>query len=296
MRNSAFLVLVTLSVALAICKPLRAASEGGDGQGQLKQLEAVASRVFAVDPASIEERAQERNFLSFRSGGVVVSRRNDSRTFFVDDERYQGSRGAEDVMAGSDEELVRAARDVLGGLDIPEEEIAQARVLTEKLQTGQYDPAIQSYRPGEVRDGRRLIEMTRTVRSLPVFSSRALVGLTRDRRVGFLEAHWPEIPDMVLAEATRLQELVKTGWAPPQPYSGSRVESVEAGVIHSPAIAFVMDIYPAIRVVLVPESEQVGKKGILYLDERGQPVPVPRTFEAADQPPPAPTGRAATPR
>ena len=129
--------------------------------------------------------------------------------------------------------------------------------------------------------------VTRRIDGLPVWSSGITLGLTRNGGIGFLEAHWPEIPSTVLEEARRLAERVKEGWRPPE-RQGGKPESVEAGVIHSPAAGFVMDIYPAIRVIYTDIS--MGKKATLYLDCHGNNLPIPRQFDKPPDLSPGPRG------
>lgn len=272
--------LVALVLAIAACTP----SKKEPSPPSVDNVEKLASEVFRVGPDEIEMRGEERNVIGVRSKYVVVSQRTDSRTYFVEDARYQGANEL-GVFGGSDEQLIEISRKLMGSLGIPLNEIVEERVLTENLQTAQYDPRTREYRPGKIETGKRFVETTRIVEGVPVFSSRMLVGITRDERVGSLEAHWPEIPKEVLAEARELQELERAGWKPPY-QKGGVVESVEAGIIHSPAIGFAMDRYSVIRVIVASENDQVGKKAVLYLDRNGRPVPVPRTFLEHDEAPP----------
>ena len=60
---------------------------------------------------------------------------------------------------------------------------------------------------------------------------------------------------------------------------------MEAGIVHSPAVGFVLDIFPAIRVIYRPEDETIGRKPALYFDADGKEVPVPRQSRCASAPP-----------
>ena len=62
---------------------------------------------------------------------------------------------------------------------------------------------------------------------MPVWSSNLIVGFTKDKRVGFMQFHWPEIPKQVTNEANRLAFKLKRGWKPPV-QEGAKVEAVEA--------------------------------------------------------------------
>jgi hypothetical protein len=109
------------------------------------------------------------------------------------------------------------------------------------------------------------------------------LGLTRERRLGYVQLHWPELSGRALHEAHRLRYLVAHGWeAPPQP--GAEVEEVQAGIIHSPAIAFMMDIQPVVRVVYRPAEGLRGQKPVLYLDRHGGPMPLPRVADTPAEP------------
>jgi hypothetical protein len=98
-----------------------------------------------------------------------------------------------------------------------------------------------------------------------------------------MQVHWPEISAEVVRQGHTLQETVKAGWRAPE-QKGARVESTEVGIVHSPAVGFVMDIYPAIRVIYAPEDEAMGRKLMLYLDGNGKTVATPRQFEKLEEP------------
>jgi hypothetical protein len=115
----------------------------------------------------------------------------------------------------------------------------------------------------DVQEGKRLARLTRRLENLPVWTSSMLLGLTRNGRVGYLQLHWPEIPAPVAHEAHRLAYRVDLKWAPPD-LPGSKVEAVEAGTIHSPAVGFLMDIYPVVRVIYRGVEDRLGKKAVLY--------------------------------
>jgi hypothetical protein len=68
-----------------------------------------------------------------------------------------------------------------------------------------------------------------------------------------------------------------TSWRAPD-LAGASVESAEAGIVHSPAVAMVMDVYPAIRVMYHPDDPRFGQRPVMHLDRHGQAVPIPRQF------------------
>jgi hypothetical protein len=233
-------------------------------------------------PADVEVKS-EANLTGFRSGEVLFSRRKDSRTYFVHDQRYGATRPG-GTFGGSDDQLVRRAREMVVALGLPPSEIDRTSVLQENSRVGHRDPATKKIVLEPTQSGGRSVLVTRRIVGIPVFSSRALVGLTRKGSAGFLELHWPEIPPGAIEEGRRLQELVNSAWRPPA-LEGARVESVEAGIIHSPAIGFVMDVYPVIRIVYAPTDGKLGRKPVTYVDASGKTVPVPRQFEHGPRPP-----------
>ena len=169
-------------------------------------------------------------------------------------------------------------------LQAPAAEIAETTILAEQAQEGRLDPDTGQIQVEPAYAGKRQALITRQIKELPVWSSSMLLGLNWDKSIGFLQLHWPEIPNEVLGRARKLQATVRQGWKPPD-REGAKVESVEAGIIHSPAIGFVMDVEPAIRVIYAPTDESFGKKPVLYLDENGADVPIPRQFEKFEEPP-----------
>lgn len=285
------IVFVLIVAAMPSCRPQQnqngvGNSNQGDPQAEeLKRMDQLAA-TLKLDLGNVTNRGAERNMIGLKSDNVLFSHRNDSRTYFVEDKRY-GEGKELGIFRGSDGEVLEAARAILQQLNIPADEIAEAKVLTEKNQTGQVDPATQKIIVGEIRDGKKTANLTRQIKSIPVFSSHARIGLTSNKGIGFMELHWPEISPEVVSEAQRFQETVKAGWRAPE-QKGARVESVEAGIIHSPALGFVMDIRAAIRVIYTPDDKAMGRKLTLYVDATGKPVPFPRQFEKLPEPPAQP--------
>jgi len=248
--------------------------------GRIRELAATLGVTFD----EIVRSGAQGTTVGIQSRSVLFSRRLDSRTYFVHDVRY-GIKGELGVLETTDEDYLRTAHQVAARLEIPASEIAAGSVIKTQTQTASYDLETREARFEGIRPGRHYAHMTRQIEGLPVWSSRVLVGLTSKRQIGFLEAHWPEIPRAAVQEAHALDELTRSGWRPPE-QRGAKVESVEAGIIHSPAAGFLMDIYPAIRVIYTPERG--GKKPVLYLDRHGKPVPTPRAFDLPPEelPPP----------
>jgi hypothetical protein len=254
------------------------------------RIRELAASLGVVFDEEIVRSGAQGTTVGLQSKNVLLSYRVDSRTYFVHDTRY-GHGGGLGVSEANDDVYLRTASELLLELGIPADEVAKASVLTTRTQTASYDHDAGQARLEEIRPGRRYAQLTRHVASLPVWSSRVLLGLAEKGQIGFLEAHWPEIPGMVIEEARRLAEMVKAGWRAPE-NQGSNVESVEAGIIHSPAAGFLMDIYAVIRVVYATPGG--GKKPVVYLDRHGKPVPIPRAFDLPPEVPPAPRKRGDT--
>jgi hypothetical protein len=241
---------------------------------ELEDLERVAKDVLGIEGDDVTRTGAEFNLVGLQSRGLTLSQRLDSRTYFVQNERDQQEADA-DI---SDDEVLEACRRTMDRLGIPAAEIAEEVVLKEQFQAGQLDRMRGTVEMGESRVARKLARITRRVEDLPVWSSSMTLSLTGLKDIAFMELHWPEIPMRVVKEAHRLGYRLEKGWLPPEQL-GVTVEAAEAGIIHSPAISLVMDIYPAIRVIYAPEDERIGRKLTLYLDRHGKDVPRPREFD-----------------
>ena len=86
----------------------------------------------------VQRQGSEYNFLAVKSDDLLISRRLDSRTFFVQDGRY-GHDKENGIFQGSDEELKKACYRILARLDIPEREAQEVNILRESLQVGFVD-------------------------------------------------------------------------------------------------------------------------------------------------------------
>jgi len=82
-------------------------------------------------------------------------------------------------------------------------------------------------------------------------------------------------------EATVLALLLKRRAFQPPELADARPETVQAGIIHSPAVGFFMDVVPVIRVIYSNANPELRRKPTLYLDRHGQTVPMPRDIEQA---------------
>lgn len=266
-----FVLAVTVSVLS--CGRQKPAMDYSD-ESELEALRYTATKLLDLDIEKIEKIGSERNFVAVKSQNVLFSRRLDSRTYFVQDDRY-GNLGKAGVFNGPDKELLEFGREVMKRLEIPLSEIGSEDVLQENIQLAHIDSVSGEFKIEDPEPGKKLASFSRIIDDIPVFSSGLTLGLTKDKKIGFMELHWPRIPEQIITEAHRLKYKVAHGWKPPE-REDAKVESVEAGIIHSAAPGFLMDIYPVIRVIYMPADERTGRKLTLHFDRDGNTVPFPR--------------------
>jgi len=234
----------------------------------------VAEEFLGLEFDEILRSGSEANMIGIQSERVLFSQRLDSRTYFVQDNAYGLDKEA-GVFRGTDEELFSMSHSIMERLHIPLSEIAEQTVLREQIQAAEVIQKTGEVHLEEVQEGKNYVSITRQIKKIPVWTSNMLVGFTQDKRIGFLQLHWPEIPKLIILEARRMAYMVSQQWSVPE-LRGAAVEAVEAGIIHSPAASLLMDIYPVVRVIYAPSEEGLGKKPVHYLDRHGQPVPFPR--------------------
>jgi hypothetical protein len=219
------------------------------------------------------------NVSGIRTKNLTFSRRLDSRTIFATDLRYGYLRKA-GAWTGSDKTMVSACRRILKSIKVPTREIAGIDALSEMGRVAERLSG-DEFRTRDATLLRKLARARRAVDGIAVWSSYATVGLTGDGKLGSLEIHWPELPPAVVKEANLLRSLVSRGIEPPE-LAGARPESVEAGIIHSPAVGFFMDTVPVVRVIYLGDEIGVGRKPTCYLDRHGDAVEMPRDIRPAD--------------
>jgi hypothetical protein len=258
---------------------------------EASRLVAQAKAIAGFDLGRDARRASAENASGVRAGSMSFMVRHDSRTIVAVDAEYGNTRKA-GTWTGDDKAVIDACRAALKESGVPKEEIADVRVLSEFGQIAERVSA-EKFRLEEPQLLRKVARARRAMQEIPVWSSYAIAGLTRAGRVGHLEVHWPHISPSVLEEALLLTRVVESGFNPPA-QAGARVERVEAGIIHSPAIGFFLDAVAAIRVVYRANTPTVGRKPTLYLDRHGKPVVSPRHIDLA-RPPAERRGAAALP-
>lgn len=241
------------------------------------ELIETAAKVAGFDLGKRPEFATAANVSGVRNRTFTFSQRRDSRTIFATDARY-GVVGTSGAWRGADRVLVGACRRVLKAAGVPAKEVAELQVVSE---TG----AVGELVDGEVRLEEpellcKIAAARRGLEGLSVWSSYAKVGLTNEGQLGWLELHWPVVSPEILKEGRVLQGIVERGFEPPE-MPGARPQSVEAGILHSPAIGFFMDVTAAVRVVYEPDDPEMGRLATFYVDRHGDQVFLPRDIRVA---------------
>jgi hypothetical protein len=252
-------------------------------EAELELLSKLGQDVFGLRFENIVHRGFERNMMGVRSRNVSFSRRLDSRTFFLRDSEYSAG-SSENTFRGTAEEHFQICHTILKKLQIPESEVFNEILVKEQTQVAGIDPASGKVTKEPVKEGKYFARLLRQLDGLPVWDSNMILSLAEKGRIGYLQLHWPEIPSLVLREAQRLAHKVSTDWKP-RSQSGGAIEAIEAGIIHSPAIGFFMDICAAIRVVYRTNSEQHRQKPMYFYDRHGEEIPIPRQITLPEQEP-----------
>ncbi len=237
------------------------------------RLKAVGSKVFGIKWGERVLALSDRGFEVVTDGTTTLSHRPRGNAYFV-------QTGGESVFRksafkGTDEQLVARGRAILAGLGVDKSEISEAKVLQQFTTVGEVDPATRQMRAEAPQKDRRTLLFTRAVHGVPVFSSRLALDLDAGGKVAAFELSWPKIDPKVLQEGLRLQQTVKSGYQA-QPRPGTKVEQVQAGILHSTAAAFIDEQVAAIRVIYAPTESRLGMKPLLYLAANGEPVAIPR--------------------
>ena len=220
----------------------------------------------------------EVNTLCIASADAYFAQRLDCRTYFAQRHGYGHDR-PEGVFCGPEDEQLAYCRELCKRLGIAHDEIARTDVLHEFGQAVQIAPKtnqVVDTRPR--RELRTIVHAERRAKGVPVWSSHLTFGLTEQREVGFLELHWPDLPEAVIREARRMTEMVSCGWQAPE-QTVAEVEAVEAGIVHTPAIGYFFDVHAAIRVIYRSLDPNIGRKPMYHFDRHGVPVRLRSTSE-----------------
>ncbi|HXI86473.1 MAG TPA: hypothetical protein VNH64_03370 [Parvularculaceae bacterium] len=237
-----------------------------------QQLKALGAKAFGIKWRRKTVAAADRGFQVVTDNVMTISYRPSGNAYFVQD--LARPMGKDPGFQGSDDQIIGRGKEILKAVGANLDEIADAKILQQYTQLAEIDA---SGRPNvqEPKADRRTLLMTRAAKGVPIWSSRFMLDLNRDGSVAALEIVWPQLSPEVMKEALEMQKVAAGDFRPPKiPYA--KVESVEAGILHSPAASFVDDQTAAIRVIYQPTDPSVGKKAVSYLKLDGSPVAMPR--------------------
>ena len=248
-----------------------------------KRLEEIGTKVFGVKWVKKPIAASDRGFQVVTDGVTTLSRRPTGNAYFLQQKGKEHpfeDRGFQ----GSTEELRARGERLLGELGIAKAEIANLQVLQQFVTVGENDPASGRMTIEPPQSDRRSLIAARAVAGIPVWSSRLKLDLSDKGQIAALELSWPKIEPKVMEMAQRLKKMVGADFKAPE-RAGAKVESVEAGILHSPAASFVDDQVAAVRVIYAAPDSRLGMKPMVYLGADGKPVPVPRQSVARPEAP-----------
>jgi hypothetical protein len=254
-----------------------------------RRLEALGAKVFGIKWGDKPIAVSARGFQVVTDGVTTLSYRPTGEAYFV--QNAKAGLSCNNGFQDSSKQLIARGNAILSGLGIQQSEIAETKVLQQFVSAGFINPSARQARIEEPQKDRQTLLITRAIRSLPIWSSRLLLDLDRAGNIASLELSWPKIQPKVLEAAFNLQRVVNAGYKPPE-RSGAKVESVQAGILHSGAASFIDDQVAAIRVVYKPTDPRFSMKPLVYLGADSKPVAIPRQMEAkVESPMPARTGK-----
>jgi hypothetical protein len=276
--------VVVLAIAGASCNKASSPIGTEDKTGLTQEETALRERTRQIATETLglvltgkTESGHSTNFSGLRTETLTFTQRLDSRTYVAYDRRFSQVK-EKGIYKEPDEGLLKRSAELLERLKVPRNEVETEKVLQEKTQVGERNAKSRKLRLEDVEMGKKYALTTRQIAGVPVFSSRAMIGLMPGGEIGFLEVHWPEIPAKVAEEGRRYRKIVEErNWRAPE-RKGARVESVTAGILHSPAAGTAMDSYAVIRVIYAPLDKRLGKKPVGYFDAEGKPITMPRTL------------------
>lgn len=247
-----------------------------------KRLETIGTKVFRIKWGDKLVAASDRGFQVVTDRVTTLSYRPTGNAYFVRNAKatLSGNSGFQ----GSNEELIARGRAILAGLGIDDSEIAEPKILQQFTSAGFIDSATRQAKLETSKEDRRSLLVTRVIRGLPVWTSRLMLDLDPEGDIASFELSWPKIEPRVLEAAVDLQKIAGAGYrAAERP--GAKVESVQVGILHSPAAAFVDDQVAAVRIIYAPTDPRLSVKPLVYLGVDGRPVAIPRQMETKAEAP-----------
>jgi hypothetical protein len=254
---------------------------------EARRLQDMSVKAFGIKWAGKVVAASDRGFEDLSDGATMLSYRPSGNAWFVESAK---GRGADPGFQGSDDQLIARGKEILRVLGADPAEIAEAKVLQQFIQTGQMNPATGAMQTDGPQKDRRTLLITRAVKGLPVWSSRLTLDLDRAGGISALEISWPKIDPKTLETATALQRMAGANYKAPE-RKDAKLQSAQAGILHSPAASFVDDQVAAIRLIYAPTDNRGGMKPLVYVGVDGRPVAIPRQMVAAPEGPPPSRGK-----
>jgi hypothetical protein len=232
--------------------------------------------------------AGDRGVVAVTDGTTTLTNRSGARVFIVHNAK-QFPPSDKTMFGGTDAELKNIGLKLLRASGARENEVSDVRVLQHFTQIAETQPGNMPPKVMPPEKSNRALQIDRRIAGVDVISSRLLLNVDKDERITFMELAWPDIAADVLVSAARLRRLAESGYAAPR-MEGAEVESVQAVILHTPAVGFYNDVTAAIRVIYRPTSPQVGQKAVRFVDEKGEDVQLPRAVDLPREQPAVRTG------
>jgi hypothetical protein len=251
-------------------------------EGPAQRLQAMGTKVFGLKWEEKHVALTDRGFEVITDGTTTLSFRPAGNAYFV--QTAKKGIAEKKPFEGPNEKMIERGRAILAGLAVNPKEIAETKVLQQFTTSGIVDSATHVAKVEPPRKDRRTLLVTRTLEGMPVWNSKLALDLDETGRIAALEMSWPKIKSQIMEEAVRLRRKVEGGFIAPE-LKGAKVQSMQAGILHSPAASFVDEQVAAIRVIYAPEDSKLGMKPVLYLGADGRPVKTPRQLNPREEAP-----------
>jgi hypothetical protein len=275
-----WIMSVSVRSLLAVAGALLATTAGAAeplGAKEAKELGALGSKAFRIRWTGPLTGASERGVMAVSDGVTTLTTRKGSRTYIVHNRKLTQAPDKQQF-SGSDAELQRLGLRMLQAAGADRRQVAEVRVLQQQTQAAEVYGQGQGPRLQPVQRGMRSLLVTRQIDGIPVPSSRVLLNLDRAGNVAFMELSWPDVGPEVVEAAQRLRKAAGERFEAPR-MDGATVESVQASILHSPAVGFYNDTTAALRVIYRPDSKILGQKAVRYIDASGKDVGLPRDVD-----------------
>jgi hypothetical protein len=260
-----------------------------------KELEAKGAKVFGLSWDKKRVAVSDRGFQVITDGVTTLSYRPAGNAYFV--QTAKTGLAEKKPFDGPNEKLISRGKEILKSLNVNSRELAEVTVLQQFTTAGRVDPATHMAKVEPPKKDRRSLLVNRVVDGIPVWNSKLALDLDDTGRIASLEMSWPAIAPKVMEEALELHKMIESGYHAPE-VKGAKMQSVQAGILHSPAASFIDEQVAAIRVIYAPEDSKLGMKPVVYLGANGRPVQIPRQLNPREEAPvkPRPEPGAPIPR